>query len=94
MWSSSNAIASATKREKVDIIATVLGIAREGAISKTHLMYRSNLDSRALKRYISLATEKGFLSSERDGNNHESYCLTEKGRDFLQRYKGLEALLV
>ena len=90
MWPPTNA----PKRGKVDIISTMLVIAGEGGIAKTHLMYRSNLDSRALKKHIALVTEKGFLSSERDGDNHETYHLTEKGRDFLQRYKGLEGLLV
>lgn len=84
--------AQASKREKVDIISTILGIVAEGAISKTHLMYRSNLDSRSLKKYTVLMIEKELLSSVKD--DHESYRLTEKGRDFLQRYTDLEVLLV
>jgi predicted transcriptional regulator len=80
------------KREKVDIISAILSIVAEGETCKTHLMYKSNLDSRALKKYIILMVEKGFLSTKKD--DHESYHLTEKGRDFLQRYNGLEMLLV
>ena len=56
-------------------------------------MYKSNLDSRELKRYIALLTNNGLLLLRRDTENRESYYLTDKGRDFLQRYNELEKFL-
>ena len=81
------------KRGRGQIISTILAAASEGESSKTRLMYKSNLDSRELKRYIALLTNNGLLLLRRDTRNRESYYLTDKGRDFLQRYNELEKFL-
>ena len=81
------------KRGRGKIISVILSAAADGESTKTHLMHRSNLDSRELKRYISLLTESGLLLMQKNDDNHESYYLTEKGRDFLQRYNELEKYL-
>ena len=81
------------KRESLGIISAILDITADGETAKTHLMYKSNLDHKQLKRYLSLMTESGLLMLKRDGNNHDSCHLTEKGREFLQRYQDLEKLL-
>jgi predicted transcriptional regulator len=86
------AIPATPKRESVDIISEILSFVADGVTAKTHLMQRSNLDSRAMKSYMAVMTEKGLLSSERNGS-HESYHLTEKGKDFLQTYNTLEGYL-
>ena len=65
----------------------------DGETAKTHLMYRSNLDYKELKKYMALMTEKGLLSSRMDDGHHDSYHLTEKGKGFLQLYKELEQFL-
>ena len=80
------------KRESIDIISEILGSVAEGVNAKTHLQQRSNLDTREMKRYMAVITEKGFLSSERN-DGHESYRLTERGRGFLQAYSALEGFL-
>lgn len=81
------------KRESIDIISEILSFVVDGVTAKTHLQQRSNLDSREMKHYVDIITQKGFLSSERDGHGHESYHLTERGRDFLHAYKTLEGFL-
>jgi len=81
------------KRGRGQIISTILTAAAEGESTKTRLMYRSNLDSRELKKYMTLLTESGLLLLEKHDNLHESYYLTDKGRDFLQRYNELEKFL-
>ena len=81
------------KRGRGQIISTILTAASQGESSKTRLMYKSNLDSRELKRYIALLTANGLLSLRKDSGSHESYYLTDKGRDFLQRYNELEKFL-
>jgi predicted transcriptional regulator len=80
------------KREKVDIISEILGTVADGMTAKTHLMQKSNLDSRAMKSYMAIIAEKGLLSSEKDGP-HELYHLTERGRGFLQTYNALQEYL-
>ena len=81
-----------TKRGRGQIISSILAAAAEGESSKTRLMYKSALDSRELKKYMALLTDTGLLLRKSDGN-HESYYLTDKGRDFLQRYVELEKFL-
>ena len=81
------------RREKFDIIAEILGIAANGGVAKTHLMYKSNLDYKQLKRYLSFVTENGLLLSTREDGNHDSYHLTDKGRDLLQLYGDMQKLL-
>ena len=81
------------KRGRGKIISAILAAASEGESSKTRLMYKSNLDSRELKRYIALLTDSGLLFMRKDQGSRESYFLTDKGRDFLQRYNELEKFL-
>ena len=81
------------KRGRGQIISTILTAAADGETTKTRLMYKSNLDSRELKRYIALLTESKLLLLKKDDGNHESYYLTDKGKDFLQRYNDLEKFL-
>jgi predicted transcriptional regulator len=80
------------KRESVDIISEILNIVADGVTAKTHLMQRSNLDSRAMKSYMAVMAKKGLLSSEKKGS-HESYRLTDKGKEFMQTYNTLQGYL-
>lgn len=81
------------KRESIDIISEMLNNVVDGVHAKTHLQQRSNLDSREMKHYMVIITERGLLSSVKDGRGHESYRLTERGRDFLLAYNNLEGFL-
>ncbi len=81
------------KRGRGQIISDILSSAADGETTKTHLMYKSSLDSRELKKYISLLTGSQLLAQLKDDNNHESYRITEKGREFLQRYNDLRKYL-
>ena len=80
------------KRESVDIISEILSSVSVGVTAKTHLMQRSNLDSRAMKSYMAVIAEKGLLTAEKNGS-HETYRLTDKGKDFLQAYNNLQGYL-
>ena len=79
------------RRVPTQIILTLLGSLEAGAVAKTHLMYRANLDSRALKRYLAFLTEKGLVA-DREFDGRTAYVLTEKGMDFLIRYRDLEGV--
>lgn len=70
-------------RSRLEIIADVLSVARHGA-KKTQIMYQANLSYKLLLRYLRYVMEAGLLASGSD----DSYVLTEKGREFLDQYKG------
>jgi predicted transcriptional regulator len=70
-------------RKKLDIIADMLLIAKDGA-KKTKIMYGANLSYALLKKYLEEMRRAYLLSFERK-NGH--YVLTSKGRQFLEVYK-------
>jgi predicted transcriptional regulator len=82
------------KRERTEIISAILAAAGDGVTAKTRLMYKTNLDTRAIKKYLGLLTEKGFLRDEGNDDGHSSYHLTEEGRRFLERSRELDGMLL
>lgn len=82
---------STRKRERLYIIAEILGIAKKGS-SKTHLMYSANLSFKLTNEYLKLMLDINLLE---DGieNNKKVYKATEKGTNFLERFLNLVELL-
>jgi len=74
------------KRNRFDIIAEILQVARNGA-KKTHIMYQCNLNYHQTQELLPFMLETGLL---RIGSSHHT---TEKGLRFLQTYQTLELLL-
>ena len=70
-------------RSRLEIIADVLGVVREGA-KKTQIMYQANLSYRLLTRYLKDVLDLGLVRME----DEITYELTEKGAGFLQEFKG------
>lgn len=68
-------------REKLQIIADILEIAREGA-RKTRIMYQANLSYRLLCSYLVKVLEAGLV----EGDDDDCYVLTSKGEAFLSKY--------
>jgi len=73
----------------MQIILSIMTTLEQGVNGKTHLMYRANLDSRAIKRYLTFLLEKGLLQGQ-ENDGRLTYALTDKGREFLNRYRDLE----
>lgn len=69
-------------RSRLEIIADVLGVVRDGA-KKTQVMYQANLSYRLLIRYLKGVIDMGLVRME----NEDTYELTQKGREFLDRSK-------
>lgn len=67
-------------RNRLDIIADILGVAGSGA-KKTRIMYVANLSYGLLEKYLGVTVGLGFLRV--DGNG---YAVTEKGEAFLEKY--------
>jgi predicted transcriptional regulator len=79
------------RRDKLYIIAEVLEIAREGTL-KTQIMYRANLSFTQLNDYLRFMLKINLLEKILQ-NDKEVYRATEKGLDFLQRYREITELL-
>lgn len=67
-------------------------VLREGEASKTKLANKANLDTRASKTYLDLLI-LGLNFITRDSNTNH-LTLTDKGREYLERYLKLKKLLV
>jgi predicted transcriptional regulator len=67
-------------RRRFEIIAAILNVAVKGA-KKTRIMYFANLSYRLLEKYLEQTIDMGFVKP-----NGDDYEVTEKGRNFLERY--------
>ncbi|MEM2419744.1 MAG: winged helix-turn-helix domain-containing protein [Candidatus Bathyarchaeia archaeon] len=77
-------------RSRLDIIANILE-ASVGKIKKTQLMYRCNLSFKQAELYLSFLLERKLLCQV-DGDAG-AFRITEKGKRFLEAYKGLLGLI-
>ncbi len=82
---------SAKRRDKLFIMAEILEIAREGTL-KTQIMYRANLSFTQLNEYLGFMLKNNLLALI-IRNDKDVYVATEKGMDFLQRYREIGELL-
>lgn len=82
---------SAKRRDKLFIIAEILEIAKEGSL-KTQIMYRANLSFTQLNDYLNFMLRISLLCKVLE-NGKETYRATDKGEDFLQRYREITELL-
>lgn len=79
------------RRDKMEIMAEILHIAAEGAL-KTQIMYSANLSYTQLKNYLGLMLELDLLEKTEE-NKRDIYESTDKGLDFLERYRQIAKLL-
>jgi predicted transcriptional regulator len=82
---------STKRRDKLYIIAEILETAKDSAL-KTQIMYRANLSFTQLNDYLSFML-KNELLEKISLNEREVYKATEKGMNFLQRYREITELL-
>ena len=68
-------------RGKLEIVADILSVVRGGA-KKTEIMYQANLSYSLLVRYLRDVMEADLVAR----GNDNSYMLTEKGLEFLNRF--------
>jgi len=79
------------RRDKLYIIAEILEIAKDGVL-KTQIMYRANLSFTQLNDYLKFMLKNALLEKVL-WNDKEVYKATEKGMNFLQRYREITELL-
>jgi len=70
-------------RNRLEIIADILNIAKDGA-RKTQIMYKGNLSYKLLTRYLREVVISGLVHVR---ENAKSYELTEKGQAFLRHFE-------
>jgi len=82
---------SSKRRDRLYIIAEILELAKDSVL-KTQIMYRANLSFTQLNDYIRFMLKIELLEKV-VLNDKEVYKATEKGLNFLQRYREITELL-
>jgi predicted transcriptional regulator len=82
---------SQKRRDKLVIIAEIVGIAKKGT-SKTHIMFKANLSFSQLKQYLALLSHTGLLEKSAY-NGRDIYKATQKGLEFMERQQQVMDLL-
>jgi predicted transcriptional regulator len=79
------------KRERLDVINDMLVAIKNSGnkIGPTRLLYASNLSSLMFKDYISELLDKKFID-ELDEKGRKKYTLTDKGFEYIQKYKEIK----
>jgi len=80
------------RRDKLFIISEILEITREGSL-KTQVMYRANLSFTQLNDYLNFMLKTNFLKKTSVAGK-DVYGATDKGLDFLDRYRETTELLM
>ncbi len=82
---------SPKRRDKLVIMAEIIGIAKVGAL-KTQIMYKANLSFEQLSEYLHLLMQKKLL--ERTAcDGRDVYRATQKGVSFAEMQNALKELL-
>ncbi|MEK6910434.1 MAG: winged helix-turn-helix domain-containing protein [Nanoarchaeota archaeon] len=76
------------KRTKLEIIKDILEVikSKNGKIKPTHILYKSNLSHIMMEIYLTELMNKKFVSEKIDGKN-KTYSITEKGNEYLEKYR-------
>ena len=82
---------SVWKRGFLEINAEILESLKSGPLQKTQISSLCNLDSRAVKRYLSLMHSIGLVESL--NHNSGTFTLTLKGTQYLNHYIELVTLI-
>jgi predicted transcriptional regulator len=73
------------RRSKLDIIAEILDLSKEGT-KKTNILYKGNLSYTQIQSYLPFLIEKDMLEEclvKKKGKNHRYYKITSKGLNLL-----------
>lgn len=78
----------AKKRNKLQIVYDILKAIHDknNRIKPTHILYKSNLSHQMMEEYLSELIQKGFIIENKEGSS-KTYSLTQKGFDYLNKYK-------
>lgn len=82
------------KRDRLQVIHDILKAIQEknGKIKPTHILYKSNLSHQMMEEYISELISGGFVLENKTASG-KTYQLTEKGFDYLNKYRTITDFL-
>jgi predicted transcriptional regulator len=83
------------KRGRLEIIKDILKIIQENrnSIRQTPLLRKANMSSSKFKEYFRELLEKGFVKETKGNSGEKTVTLTQKGFDFLERYKTIVSFI-
>jgi predicted transcriptional regulator len=77
------------KRSQFKMLAEVLELCRKPT-AKTQIMHKTNMSYSGMQKFLRHLIKLELIRQEDDGTK---YFTTEKGREFVKRYVGLQDLL-
>ncbi len=79
------------KRDRLEIIYSFLKIIQEhsNSIKPTPLLRKSNLSSQRFNEYFEELLSKGFVKEIVEKKGKKFITLTDKGFEYLEKYKGI-----
>ncbi len=77
-----------SKRSRLQVIYDILDSVRQkkNKIKPTHIMYKANLSHQMMEDYLEDLIRKKFLK-ENKTTSGKTYSLTQKGFEYLDKYK-------
>ncbi len=79
-------MSSRRKRGTLSITESILHSLKEGPELKTHVAYKSKIDSRTIEKYLGFLTSLHLVKPTSSGK----YAITRKGVEFLKQYAKLK----
>lgn len=72
------------RRNTIKLAVDILETAFNGA-TKTEIVYKANLNFKQVQRFLDFLMKKGLISVS--SNKRKRYHTTEKGKEFIRRYR-------
>jgi predicted transcriptional regulator len=79
-------MSSRTKRGTLSITENILQALKDGEQLKTHIAYKSKIDSRTIEKYLPLLMELHLVERAQE----DRYRITKKGLQYLKKYDELK----
>lgn len=79
------------RRTRIDILATILSAALNDKL-KTRIMFKASLNYNQAEKYFDFLIKAGLLRKGMSGKR-ASYKTTDKGAEFIAKYKALKELI-
>ena len=77
----------AWKRGFLEIISEILEVLSESPLKKSHISFKTSLDSRAVSKYLAIMKKIGLIKRKEDDISF--FTVTKKGMKFLESYREL-----
>ena len=77
------------KRDRLEIMAAILDLCSQPR-TKTRVMYGTNLSWKMLQQYLAHMQTQGLLEAH---NESTKYVTTDRGQNFLEKWKELQELI-